>query len=125
MEFNNYIHGRWVDSQTQRRFETLNPATGELSDPRQAAVTPAPSFLCRGPRDDVVYSVSETAEGGVSAWRLSDSAAVPLGTCSTAGADPCHVHALSAIDSLVVTNYTGGSLAVVPVAGVGAPGSGP
>ncbi len=95
---------------------TLNPATGELSDPRQAAVTPAPSFLCRGPRDDVVYSVSETAEGGVSAWRLSDSAAVPLGTCSTAGADPCHVHYLSAIDSLVVTNYTGGSLAVVPVA---------
>ena len=29
MEFKNYIDGRWVESATARRFDTLNPATGQ------------------------------------------------------------------------------------------------
>jgi 6-phosphogluconolactonase (cycloisomerase 2 family) len=95
---------------------TLDEAAGELRDPRQVAVTPAPSFLCRGPREDVVYSVSEVADGSVSAWRWVAGALKPWGTCATAGADPCHVRYLPAIGSLVVANYTGGSVAVVPVA---------
>ena len=99
---------------------TLDLATGELSDPRQVATTPAPSFACRGAGGDTVYSVSETTGGTVSGWRLLDGAAEPLGTCSTAGADPCHVRHLPEIGSLVVTNYASGSVAVVPVADDGA-----
>lgn len=73
----------------------------------------SPSFLARHPTLAVLYAVSETDESEVTAWAVGDGGRLSsLGASPTGGADACHV----AVDPdgrfLVVTNYTGGSVAV-------------
>lgn len=88
--------------------------------------TPAdsPSYLTRSHHDDVVYAVHEVGAdrpGTVSAFRF-DPVSGELSyrnTVTTGGADPCHVHESVEGHFIFVSNYSGGSLAVIPRASSG------
>ncbi|MEV0223236.1 lactonase family protein [Streptomyces sp. NPDC050704] len=73
-----------------------------------------PSYLALSPAGDMLYAVSETAQGAVAAYRLTDGTPslsgplVPVG-----GSGPTH---LSLFDGHVLTaNYGSGSVTAVPV----------
>ncbi|BCJ44794.1 hypothetical protein GCM10010168_16070 [Actinoplanes ianthinogenes] len=100
-----------------------DPATGELTRLGLAARTPSPSFLARHPALPVLYAVNELDEGTVSAFTVApDCSLIPLAVRPTGGADPCHLAVTADGHHLVVANYSGGSVAVFPLDGDGAPG---
>jgi 6-phosphogluconolactonase (cycloisomerase 2 family) len=100
-----------------------DPGSGELTPLGTVAVTPSPSFLARHPALPVLYAVNEGAEGQVSAFRTApDGSLEPLGVRSTGGAEPCHLAVVPDGRHLVVANYGGGSVAVLPLDPEGVPG---
>ncbi|NBE80421.1 lactonase family protein [Micromonospora rubida] len=100
-----------------------DPGTGALTPLGTVAVTPSPSFLARHPVLPVLYAVNELAEGEVSAFRAGpDGDLTPLGVQGTGGAEPCHLAVTPDGGHLVVANYGGGSVAVLPLDPQGVPG---
>ncbi|MEO3776946.1 lactonase family protein [Micromonospora sp. B11E3] len=100
-----------------------DPATGALTPLGTVAVTPSPSFLARHPALPVLYAVNELPEGQVSAFRVGpDGALTPLGVRATGGAEPCHLAVTPDGGHLVVANYGGGSVTVLPLDPEGVPG---
>ena len=93
----------------------LDPATGALSDARQVAVTPSPSFLALHPSGGVLYAANEQADGTVSAFEVVGDALVHRATVPSGGEDPCHL--LLDVDgrALLVANYSSGALSVLPL----------
>ena len=89
----------------------LDPTTGALSNARQVAVTPSPSFLAL--RGSVLYAVNEQTDGTVSAFDVVGDTLVHHATVPSGGADPCH--ALVDGDTLLVANYSSGTLGVLPL----------
>lgn len=89
-----------------------DPASGALGEQATVASLANPSWLTRHPHLDVFYSVSETPEGEVAAFRLDGT---PLGTQPSHGAEPCHLAVDPTGSRLVVANYGGGSIAVYPL----------
>ncbi|GLY24907.1 lactonase family protein [Micromonospora sp. NBRC 101691] len=99
-----------------------DPETGALTPLGTVAVTASPSFLVRHPTLPVLYAANELPEGQVSAWRIGpDGDLAPLGTGDTGGAEPCHLAVTPDGRHLVAANYGGGSVAVFPLDGAGAP----
>ena len=82
-----------------------------------------PSFLVVDRNRGRLFCVNETAEfegkpgGSVSAFALNPKTGdlQLLNSCSTHGADPCYLTIDAAGRFVLVANYTGGSLAVLPV----------
>ncbi|WP_229403140.1 lactonase family protein [Micromonospora okii] len=100
-----------------------DPATGALTPLGTAAATPSPSFLTRHPALPVLYAVNELPAGGISAFRVGpDGGLTPLGTRGTGGAGPCHLAVTPDGGHLVVANYGGGSVTVLPLDPAGVPG---
>ncbi|MFI7605695.1 lactonase family protein [Micromonospora sp. NPDC049366] len=100
-----------------------DPDSGALTLLGTVAVTASPSFLARHPTRPVLYAVNELPAGGVGAWRVgADGDLEPLGSRPTGGAEPCHLAVLPDGGHLVAANYGGGSVAVFPLDGEGAPG---
>lgn len=87
-------------------------AAGGLESPdvRTVAVIDDPSFLAVS--GDRVYAVSETADGGVSAFRRDGAALEHLWDAPAGGDAPCHVR-VDPSGALVVTNYVSGTVTVV------------
>lgn len=88
---------------------------------REWALTPAenPSYLALSADGTRVYATHEIGaekEGGVSSYRLNAQTGTlqVIGSVPTKGADPCHVTASPQGRFLFVSNYSSGSLAVVP-----------
>ncbi len=61
---------------------------------------------------DTLYAVSETATGSVAAFK---DGTVPLGQQPSHGGDPCHLAVDPSGSYLLVANYGGGSIAVLPI----------
>jgi 6-phosphogluconolactonase (cycloisomerase 2 family) len=80
-----------------------------------------PSYLVISPDEQFVYSVNETAEGAVSAFRFDQMSGTLhlLNSQSTGGADPCYINMDNDQTFVVTANYSGGSISVFPVAGNG------
>ncbi len=74
------------------------------------AVMDDPSFLAVS--GDRVYAVSETADGGVSAFRRTAAGLEHLWDAPAGGDAPCHVR-VDPSGALVVTNYTSGTVTAV------------
>ncbi|MFJ3672818.1 lactonase family protein [Streptomyces sp. NPDC090106] len=90
------------------------PETGALVPLREIDVLPDPSYLALAPDGGTLYAVSETPDGAVAAYRVTDDKPqlagrpVPVG-----GAGPTH---LGLFDGHVLTaNYGSGSVSAVPV----------
>ena len=103
---------------------TLDPATGNLSEPTLAADVDSPSFLAASPDGRCVYAVSEAFGGGradgVTAFRVTDDGtldrlnarpSVPTG----AKAGAAHVSVTPDGKVVLSANYGGGNVAAFPV----------
>jgi 6-phosphogluconolactonase len=105
----------------------LDTGAGTLSEPILVGEAANPSFLALHPSGRVLYAVNELADyggartGAVSAFAIdaATGALTPLGQQPSGGANPCHIAVDRAGRHVLVANYTGGSVAVLPLAADG------
>jgi len=98
------------------RFDTV---TGELTEAGKPVHLPNPSFLTMHPTKPVLYAVSEVRDfneeksGAVAAyrWNRVDNTLSLLNQVASAGGSPCHVDVDSTGSTLVVANYSSGTVA--------------
>ena len=110
----------------------LDVVTGTLSAPQLAAEARNPSFLAVRSQGDYLYAVNEIdtfggkPAGSVSAFAINKVTGIltPLNQARSAGAGPAHLSLDASGRNVLVANYRGGSIAVLPIARdgkVGAP----
>jgi 6-phosphogluconolactonase len=103
----------------------FDPGTGRLDAPELAAEAQNPSFLAVHPQGPtlyaaerpLLYAVNELGTGSVSAYavdRATGSLRL-LNRQSSRGAGPCHLSVDRAGRHVLVANYGGGSVAVLPI----------
>jgi 6-phosphogluconolactonase len=101
----------------------LDLASGKLQPVGLAAETVNPSFLAIHPSRPLLYAVGEMATfggkktGAVSAFSIAPKTGMLtlLNQQSTEGAGPCHVSVDRSGRCVLVANYTGGSVACLPI----------
>jgi 6-phosphogluconolactonase len=101
----------------------FDPSTGKLGTPEVAAEVTSPSFLAVAPDRKHLFSVCEIDSfkgkkaGGVASFAMdaSSGALKPINQESSVGAGPCHVVCDKLGKHVLVANYGGGSVAVLPV----------
>ena len=101
----------------------LDRATGALSEPQLAAGVVSPSFLAVHPNRSYLYAVNEVSNfdggptGGVSAFRIDRTTGrlTVINSQTSGGAGPAHVTVDPAGRNVLVANYGGGSVAVLPI----------
>jgi len=101
----------------------LDPKTGALSAAGEPTPAVNPSFLAFHPQGRFLYAVNETGEsrtdesGGVSAYAIDakSGALTFLNRQPSGGPAPCHLSLDRRGRNLLVANYWGGSVAVLPV----------
>jgi 6-phosphogluconolactonase len=103
----------------------LNPASGVLEDLRLCARTVNPSYLALAP--GFLYAVNELNEwrepsgavqstGAVSAFAVAQDGTLGLiNQTASGGTSPCHIALNQAGTQAVVSNYAGGTIAVLPI----------
>jgi 6-phosphogluconolactonase (cycloisomerase 2 family) len=109
----------------------MNPATGALSKYGLFADDSNPSWLAFDPSRTHLYAATETATfqgtntGSVSAFSIdrSNGHLAPLNTVSSQGAGPAHLSVHPSGKYVLVANYTGGTVAVLPIRSNGELGS--
>ena len=101
----------------------MNAATGQLTVPELAAEVTSPSFLAVHPKGNFLYSVNEVNTlggqpgGGVSAFSIDRATGklALLNQESSGGAGPAHLIVDKEGRNVLVANYGGGSVAVLPI----------
>lgn len=101
----------------------MNPKTAELSPFKAVAGVADPSFLAIDPQRSRLYAVNEIdyfenkPSGSVSAFSIDKKTGDLrfLNKRPTAGASPCHLVVDKTAHYVLVANYTGGSIAVLPI----------
>jgi len=101
----------------------MDPASGALTQVSVVKGIRNPSFLAVHPQRPFLYSVSELPEGekgaggGVSAFSLDRATGTltPLNSQSSQGAGPCHLSVDHSGRYVLVANYAGGSVAILPI----------
>ncbi|MCA9858259.1 MAG: lactonase family protein [Thermomicrobiales bacterium] len=99
----------------------FDPATGVLEPASVTIETPNPSYLARSKDGAFLYAVNELEEGAVTAFaRDPETGGLRrLNSQSTGGAHPCYLSLDPTGRFLLVVNYSGGNVAVFPIAGNG------
>lgn len=101
----------------------FDPKTGKLTAAQLAGAAVNPSFLAIHPNGKFLYAVSEAPfkkgdpSGSVVAFALDAASGklTKLNEESSRGADPCHLVVDKAGKNVLVANYTGGNVAVLPI----------
>lgn len=116
--------GTYTDTTSKGIYVShFNPATGALSTPELAVAAPNPSFLAVTRDARFLYAVNEVnayggkPTGSVSAYALQRDTGLltPLNRVPTDGADPAHLSVDRDGHTVLVANYTGGSVASYPI----------
>ena len=97
----------------------FNPATGQLTKPVLAAITPRPSYLALAPLlhegKRMIYAVNATNDAAAAVTSFAQDPTTgtleQINQVSSAGAGPCYIAVDSTGKSAYVANYFGGSLA--------------
>ncbi|HEX9187196.1 MAG TPA: lactonase family protein [Vicinamibacteria bacterium] len=116
--------GTYTDGTSRGIYRTtFDPSTGSLTEPVLAAETKNPSFLALHPSGRFLYAVGEISSfegaktGAVSAFavdpRTGDLAL--LNQQASEGTGPCHLVVDKAGKNVLVANYGGGTVAVLPI----------
>lgn len=95
----------------------MNPATGALTQ-REVFANPAnPSWLALNRPGTHLYAANETADGSVSAYAVDPASGhlTLLNTVKSEGAGPAHLSLHPSGKYVLVANYAGGTVAVLPV----------
>jgi 6-phosphogluconolactonase len=99
----------------------FDSVSGKLTEPVVAAEVDNPSFLAVHPTHKYLYSVNESLDGStpgaVTAFALDPKSGelTKLNRESSMGAAPCHLVVDAAGKNVLVANYGGGSVAVLPI----------
>lgn len=101
----------------------MSLATGELRHVRTVGGIVDPSFLALSPRRRRLYAVNEVSTfggkpgGAVTAFSISSQTGdlTRLNQTASMGASPCHLTVDATGRSVLVANYEGGNVAVLPV----------
>lgn len=101
----------------------LDRTTGEVSEPQVTTGVVNPSFLAIHPSQRYLYAVSEIEDmdgrktGGVTAFAIDPETGElhKLNQQPSEGAGPCHLVVDKAGKNVLVANYGGGSVAVIPI----------
>ena len=109
----------------------FDPATGALSNRELAAEVASPSFLAHHPSRRFLYAVNEVAihdgkkTGAVTAFSIDPATGglTRLNQQPSGGAGPCHLVVDREGKNVLVANYGGGSVAVVPIEADGSLGT--
>ena len=116
--------GTYTDTTSKGVYVShFTPTTGALSAPQLAVATANPSFLAVTPDAKYLYAVNEIgsfggqASGSVSAFTVHKPTGMltPLNKQQTLGADPAHLSVDRDGHTVLVANYTGGSVASYPI----------
>ena len=102
----------------------LDSQTGALSAPDLAVDTPSPSFLAIHPTRDFLYAANEVSQfegkktGSVTAFAMDRKTGLlkSLNQQSSGGPGPAHLVVDPAGRNVLVANYGGGSVSVLPIA---------
>ncbi len=105
----------------------LDLSTGALTAPQLAAEAQNPSFLATHPSGNFIYAVNEignyegTKTGSVSAFAVDRATGLLklLNRQSSGGGGPAHISMDPKGRNVLVANYGGGSVAVLPIDGNG------
>ncbi|MFJ9835937.1 lactonase family protein [Streptomyces sp. NPDC101169] len=91
----------------------VRPDTGALVLTGRLGTVPDPSYLALSPDGDMLYAVSETAEGAVAAYRVGGDKPEPAGPPVPVGGGPTHLtlHA----GHVLTADYGSGSVTAVPL----------
>jgi 6-phosphogluconolactonase len=101
----------------------LDVSSGALSAPELAAEVTSPSYLAVHPARDFLYAVNEVSDyggkptGSVTAFAINRSTGrlTALNQQSSAGAGPAHLVVDKGGQNVLVANYGGGSVTVLPI----------
>src|SRR5215210_3399 len=95
--------------------------TGELHPVQTVAGVVNPSWLTLDGREQILFAVNEEDEGRISAFARDAATGTlrPLNDQSTHGAAPCYVSLDLSGRYVLVANYSGGTVAVLPIAADG------
>jgi 6-phosphogluconolactonase len=101
----------------------FNSDTGQLSVEGLAAQSPNPTFLAIHPNKRFLYAANEISDyegksaGSVSAFEIDAASGrlTPLNTQSSGGPGPCHLTVDATGKYVLVANYSGGSIASLPI----------
>ncbi len=104
-------------------FLAFDLATGKLTQPVVVAPTPNPSFLALNRRKPVLYAINEVSElagrpgGVVRAYAVQPKSGqlAILNQQYSGGPGPCHVNVDQTGRTVLVANYSGGSVASFPL----------
>jgi 6-phosphogluconolactonase len=114
--------GTYTDGKSQGIYRmTFDAATGKLSEPALVARASNPSFLAIHPTGKYLYAVNEgpgpRKGGGVTSYSLDAQTGelTKLNQESTVGDGPCHLVVDARGKNVLVANYGGGSVAVLPI----------
>jgi 6-phosphogluconolactonase len=116
--------GTYTDTTSRGIYRfTLDSKTGAASAPVLAVETKNPSFLAIHPNGRFLYAVGEIASfggkpsGAVSAFAVDPKTGdlVLLNQQPSEGTGPCHLVVDKAGKNVLVANYGGGSVAVLPI----------
>ncbi len=114
--------GTYTDGKSKGIYRmVLDSASGKLSEPAVAAEVSNPSFLALHPTGKYLYSVNEgrgpAKGGGVTSFALDPKTGelTKLNQESTVGDGPCHLVVDATGKNVLVANYGGGSVAVLPI----------
>jgi 6-phosphogluconolactonase len=116
--------GTYTDGASKGIYRLLlDPATGQTTAEGSPAETVSPSFLALSEDGTRLFAVNETGSsptdpaGGVTSFAVDPAtgALSLLGRASSSGAAPCHLSLDKGGRHVLVANYWGGSVAVLPV----------
>lgn len=85
---------------------------GDFSLKTKAVGIANPSFLALNSKGNVLYSVNESSQSGVSSFSYIDGELKELNTLKSGGSGPCHLVIDKSNQFLFASNYGGGSLSV-------------
>ena len=116
--------GTYTDGTSRGIYRfTFDSATGTMTEPVLAVETKNPSFLALHPNGRFLYAVGEVSSfegaktGAVSAFAIDPKTGdlTLLNQQSSAGAGPCHLVVDKTGRNVLVANYGGGTVAVLPI----------
>jgi 6-phosphogluconolactonase len=113
--------GTYTDGKSKGIYRmVLDTASGKLSEPALAAELDSPSFLAVHPTHKFLYAVNEVGggkPGAVTSFALDPGSGklTKLNQQSTMGDSPCHLVVDATGKNVLVANYGGGSVAVLPI----------
>lgn len=99
----------------------MNGDTGELTQVSVATGIENPSFVALDPSNEHLYAVCEVdnfdGAGAITAFNLNANTGelTQINQQSTGGPGPCHLMVDSTGSIVIATNYSGGSVAVLPI----------